>query len=264
MQDSLNKVLSYLPQLFTQTEGHISEKEARFLSLLPFLDFPGEILEIGSFKGKSTIVLARAAQIAGMNKIYACDPLSFPASTDPTDHQPEQLPKTFQKNIEKNGLKEFIQFSKMKSEELSRTWKLPIKALWIDGDHTLEGANHDYHLFKKHLVPGAIIAYHDVLHDFDGPIDVFLKELLQSDEFGDCGIWGSIGWAQYIKGKKPTKEQNRRKNLLTRKLNKFKMMEKKQSALQKLKYNFRRSLIPHKEENPHHWLQERNTWKNII
>jgi predicted O-methyltransferase YrrM len=264
MPERLAQVLKLTPKLFSQTEGHISEKEARFLTLLPFLDLPGEILEIGSYKGKSTIILAKAAQIAGMKKIYACDPLFQSSSTDPKDYPEDKLPEIFQSNLDKNGVKDFIRFYKVKSEELSRTWDLPIKALWIDGDHTLEGASLDFHLFKKHLVPGAVVAYHDVLHDFAGPMDVFIKEMLLSGEFGDCGIWGSIGWAQYIKGMSPNKEQNNRKKMLYRKLQKLNGVTLKRSALHKFVYNFRRSLVPHKEENSHEWLHKRNHWENGI
>ncbi len=262
MQKGLNKLLESLPLLFAQTEGHISEKEARFLTLLPFLEFPGEILEIGSYKGKSTIILAKAAQIAGMKKIYACDPLFQSSATDPEDYPENQLPEIFQNNLKKSGVKDLIHFHKVKSKELSRTWEQPIKVLWIDGDHTLEGANLDFHLFKKHLVPGAIVAYHDVLHPFDGPIDIFIKEMLQSDDFGDCGLWGSIGWAQYIKGEIPTEKQKRRKEILYRKLRKLYIIPTKQSKILKLKYNFRRSRIPHKEENPYQWLRTMNSFKS--
>jgi predicted O-methyltransferase YrrM len=262
MQDNLNKVLKFLPQLFAQIEGHISEKEARFLTLLPFLEFPGEILEIGSYKGKSTIILAKAAQVAGMKRIYACDPLFHSSSTDPKDYPGEHLPEIFQSNLDKNGVKDFIRFHKVKSKELSKTWEQPIKALWIDGDHTLKGVHLDFHLFKKHLVPGAVVALHDVLHDFEGPMDVYIKEILLSDEFGDCGIWGSIGWAQYIKGMSPNKEQNNRKKKLFRKLRKINGVTMKRPALHKFNYIIRRSLVPHKEENSHEWLHKRNRWEN--
>ena len=44
----------------------------------------GEIVEIGSFKGKSTVMLASVAAHYGRGKVVAIDPHTAPARTDPT------------------------------------------------------------------------------------------------------------------------------------------------------------------------------------
>src|SRR3989442_3453102 len=43
----------------------------------------GTILEIGSFKGKSTVGLASVSARYGLGKVVAVDPLTAPSSTDP-------------------------------------------------------------------------------------------------------------------------------------------------------------------------------------
>ena len=50
--------------------------------------------------------------------------------------------------------------------------------LWIDGDHTYHGTKVDFDLFSKFLSNGAIIAFHDVLGNFEGPIRVFMEDVL--------------------------------------------------------------------------------------
>jgi len=49
--------------------------------------------------------------------------------------------------------------------------------------------------FRPHLASGAIVALHDVLHTFEGPVRVFAEALLDSDEFGPAGLCGSSAGA---------------------------------------------------------------------
>ena len=65
--------------------GYLTDREARHLAMLAFLTKDeGELLEIGSFMGKSTVLLSMAAEKAtGNPRIVAVDPLTQPAKTDP-------------------------------------------------------------------------------------------------------------------------------------------------------------------------------------
>src|SRR3954466_10444669 len=64
--------------------GFLTEREGRFLALAAACGpESGAILEIGSFKGKSTVGLATVAKHYGWGAIVAVDPHSSPASTDP-------------------------------------------------------------------------------------------------------------------------------------------------------------------------------------
>ena len=85
----------------------------------------------------------------------------------------------------------------MTSQTLAKQWKKPIKILWIDGDHSYNGAKQDFDNFKNYLTKGSIICLHDTLNKFDGPIRVFSEDILLSPEFSLCGITGSISWAIY-------------------------------------------------------------------
>src|SRR4029077_10469806 len=63
--------------------GFLTEREARFLALVAACT-PGRgtILEIGSYKGKSTVGLASIAQRYGLGPVVSVDPHSAPAVTD--------------------------------------------------------------------------------------------------------------------------------------------------------------------------------------
>ncbi len=259
-----NLVKTQTDQLLKLSEslsGHLRKREVQFLATLPFLSMEGDILEIGSFKGKSTIILAKAAKEAGHEKIYACDPLSLSCSTDPIDAVKEELPKIFYNNLQAYGVRERVEFFQMRSDKLAETWDRPLKILWIDGDHTYTGVMKDITLFEKHLKPGAIVCFHDVLHEFEGPIRIFMEKILLSDQYGDCGLCGSIGWGQFT-GDRPVTEQQWRSKLSNySKLSKLMVLVLKSNNGFKVNRHLRRfyrSLVPHGPIFPDDWIRKRN------
>jgi hypothetical protein len=157
----------------------------------------GKNLEIGSFKGRSTVGIAYVARELGLGGVVAVDPHTSPASTDPDLKGKNTSYDDFVANLRTAGVFERVEIKRAYSHDLAREWKQPIRFLWIDGDHTYEGAKADIDMFKPFLVDGAIVAMHDVLGTFEGALRVFVEEVLDSDLFGAAGFSGSIGWAQY-------------------------------------------------------------------
>lgn len=51
------------------------------------------------------------------------------------------------------------------SVEIAKEWDKPIKVLFIDGNHTR--AREDYEAWKKHVVKGGYILFHDYLPEID-------------------------------------------------------------------------------------------------
>jgi hypothetical protein len=259
----INVVSKNLVELSKNLHGHLTEKEARFLACLPFISITGEILEIGSFKGKSTIILGSAAKIAGMNRIVACDPLLLSSPTDPRDADRKTLPDIFKTNLTNHGLSSFVEFHQKMSSELAVEWKRLIKVLWIDGDHTYTGACMDVDLFSPFIAPGGIICLHDVLHGHDGPLRAFIERIVLSEKYADCGCCGSIGWGQYIGDGKLSEEVWNRKLSLYIKLSRLvPFVVKSTLAISNNKsiYKLKRALVPHGDINPSEWVKERNEY----
>lgn len=50
---------------------------------------------------------------------------------------------------------------KMPSLHLGARWREPIDFLYIDGDHTLPGAEYDCQLFLPHVTTGGLVVFHD-------------------------------------------------------------------------------------------------------
>jgi len=187
-------------RLVAPTTGYLSEREARLImAAVAVAPAQGKILEIGSFKGRSTVGLAYVARELGLGKVFAVDPHTSPASTDPDLRSRGQTTSydDFIANLEAAGVLDRVEIKRAYSHDLARDWKDPIRFLWIDGDHTYKGAKADIDMFKPFLADGAIVAMHDVLGTFEGALRVFVEEILDRDDFGPAGFSGSIGWAQY-------------------------------------------------------------------
>jgi len=197
------------------TTGYLSEREARFLMAAAALaPARGKNLEIGSFKGRSTVGIAYVTRELGLGTVVAVDPHTSPATTDPDLHGETTSYEDFVSNLRTAGVFERVEIERAYSHDLARKWTDSIRFLWIDGDHTYEGAKADLDMFKPYLVDGAIVAMHDVLGTFEGALRVFVEEVLDSDDFGAAGFSGSIGWAQYRPRDGKSARFRRRRRLL--------------------------------------------------
>jgi len=182
----------------SSTPGYLAEREARFLMLAAAgAPADGAIVEIGSFKGRSTVGLAYVAQRYGLGNVVAIDPHTAPSTTDPDLGAQRSSYDEFQESLRRAGVADAVDCRRAFSHEVARTWTRPIRLLWIDGDHVYESVKQDLALFRPYLAPGAIVALHDVLGTWPGPLRVFVEDVLGSDAFGPAGCFESIGWAQY-------------------------------------------------------------------
>jgi len=102
-------------------------------------------VEIGSYKGKSTVVLAEASDPLG--KVFAIDP-HYEGSKD-----------EFLKNV--SHLRNVAPIFKT-SLEAWRDWnKGSVGMVWIDGDHEYTFVLADFYHWEQILMNGGIMALHD-------------------------------------------------------------------------------------------------------
>jgi MMP 1-O-methyltransferase len=195
--DDFWQLVRDIRQSLAGVEHTIKEREIDFLALLgAYPTARGCVLEIGAFKGASTIVLSKAARVGGDREMWTCDPFTNPCGSDLPEGTcyPE-----FQNNLRRSGEQNSVKVFKGLSQDLAKQWHDPIRVLWIDGDHRYEATKQDFELFRPFLTDGAIVAFHDVLGWQRGPCRVFADDVLLSQEFGACGLSGTIGWAQFVK-----------------------------------------------------------------
>ena len=255
---------TFVEQLLTEAEsveGHLTPREMRFLALLAAVPTAeGGILEIGSFKGRSTSILARAAALADGETIHAVDPMTAPSETDPDLRGAKDSLSDFRRNIETMGVSDRVELHQTFSYELAKTWDKPLRLLWIDGDHTYEGTRLDIEGFGPHLVDKGIVAMHDVLHEFDGGVRVMMEHVLLSPNFGACGFVGSIGWAQFLEDANEAAKYRSLKLKLYKKLSRLipliTLRKGELSAQEKKQFKLWRTFVPHKEIKPQDWLDQ--------
>ena len=117
------------------------------------------MIEVHSWKGKSTIALALGAVKVHQEKIYAIDP----HKVLPEEKYFEDTEAEFFTNIKQAGIDGQVAPLIMTSEEAARGWNKPVRLLWIDGAHRYESTKLDFALWEPHVVEGGILAMHDTI-----------------------------------------------------------------------------------------------------
>ena len=171
-----------------QLPGMLTAHEVDCLYRLgQFNEQKGVIVEIGSWKGKSTVALALGAAKVSAEKIYAIDPHRIM----PEEGYLEDTEADFLANIKQAGVENQIVPMVMTSEAAAKHWDKPIRLLWIDGDHRYEPTKLDFSLWEPHLVNGGILAMHDTIRK-PGPKRVLWEQVFRSDRFQEIAIVDNI------------------------------------------------------------------------
>jgi predicted O-methyltransferase YrrM len=138
----------------------------------------GPIVEIGSYCGKSALYLGPAARAAG-TIVYTLD-----HHRGSEEHQPgekyhdadlfnaglgivETLP-SLRETLFRGGLENCVIPVVGRSATIAMHWTTPLGMVFIDGGHSMEAALADYRGWAGKILPGGILAIHDV---FPNPED---------------------------------------------------------------------------------------------
>jgi predicted O-methyltransferase YrrM len=160
-------------------DGWLGPLEGRLLyALAAAADPEGWIVEIGSWQGKSTIWLAAGARSGRGARVAAIDPHR---GTD-LRAEGETTEPALRANLERAGVAAGVEVVVATSADAESTWSRPVSLLWIDGDHSYEGALLDLDRWERHLLPDAAIAFHDTF-TFPGPERVFRERIIASPEY---------------------------------------------------------------------------------
>jgi hypothetical protein len=109
----------------------------------------GCIVEVGAYKGKSTIALASGSKLGGREKVESIDP-----------HGGGTL-EVFQTNIARSGLSEQVVTVVAVSLTAREKFGGLIRLIFIDGLHDYASVKSDIELWKDRVIDGGILAFHD-------------------------------------------------------------------------------------------------------
>jgi len=142
---SLAKRRSLPPALarIDAVDGQISRAEAELLYELAAGVTTGVIVEVGTFHGKSTVALALGAQAGARPRVFGVDPfVTFTGEYGRTFTPAEKIPLL--QNLLLAGVAEHVWLLQTTSQQAAAGWTEPIGFLWIDGDHSYDGARGDF------------------------------------------------------------------------------------------------------------------------
>ena len=138
--------------------GWFSEDEAEYIARLA-KKVPAEsnIVEIGSFCGRSTISLILGSRNGMQAKVHSVDPHLGLTSIHPDSTFPP-----FVMNLKEKNLLQYVAIHRCNSADLADSWEGgKIGLLFIDADHSYDSVNSDFNLWHKYLLEGALVIFHD-------------------------------------------------------------------------------------------------------
>ena len=136
-------------EVYEQTKdipGWLGEPDSKVLYDYASKIENGLIVEIGSYSGKSTKILALASP---SSRVITID--SFVLGN------PDIIKKQFHESVE--GLN--VTLLEMDSKDVGADWSEPIDLLVVDGDHSYEAVKQDIDLFAPHVLAGKFSLFHD-------------------------------------------------------------------------------------------------------
>ncbi|MGW3400364.1 class I SAM-dependent methyltransferase [Streptomyces zhihengii] len=165
------------------------------------------LLEVGTYCGRSTVLLADAARGTGTVAVTVDHHRGSeeqqpgweyhdPETVDPEIGLMDTLP-SFRRTLHRAGLEDHVIAVVGRSPQVARVWGGKVGLVFVDGGHTDEHAAADYEGWAPHVAEGGLLVIHDVFPDpvdeFTGqaPYRVYLRAL-ESGAFEEVSATGSL------------------------------------------------------------------------
>lgn len=187
LSDATREVLE---TCFERTDGMLTFDECVLLYRLAREAPSGCIVEIGSYRGRSTTFLGRGSLDGARVPVYAVDPHKEFVGVLGGVFGPQDRTAFYRAMLD-NGTSEIVSLINLSSECFSHAWKEPVSLLWIDGDHRYEGVKRDFECWRPHLEAGAVVAFDDATDPHLGP-RMLIDELTATGWLAEIALVGKI------------------------------------------------------------------------
>jgi predicted O-methyltransferase YrrM len=156
-------------------EGWLTDEEAETLyTLARQVTGRGVIVEIGSFKGRSTICLGLGSRAGAGAMIYAIDP----------GHRGPRRSEEFAANVARAVVSDLVIPIAATSDEAYRTFEPEqIELLFIDGSHDYPQVMMDFAQWTSRLVDGGMLVMHDTTAASPGSKKVAEDSMYRSRQY---------------------------------------------------------------------------------
>jgi hypothetical protein len=162
----------------------------------------GAIVELGSWMGGSTIMLAAGSLSAPRAKVYAVDTFAIVGENlheyaDRVGGNGSDYLARFQSNIRQAGVESLVEPIQSLTIPAAKSWKgPPIDLLFIDASHYYKDVARDFAEWSVHCAPGSSCAFHDYTPDAPGVKklvnQIIARGLLKDVKFVDSIAYGNI------------------------------------------------------------------------
>jgi predicted O-methyltransferase YrrM len=157
-------------QLTAAVQGWVSDESGLLLYFLVRERVPiPTVVELGSWKGRSTIWLASALRDRGEGKVFAVD--TWRGTQNEWEHRQllggyaeHQLFEEFAQSLRRAGLEQWVEPIQSTSADATRSWPPDrrIGLLFVDADHGYEAVSEDFRCWSPFVVCGGYIVLDDV------------------------------------------------------------------------------------------------------
>jgi predicted O-methyltransferase YrrM len=165
-QTRVKPLIADIPGWLTDEEGEALYELARTCR------GDGVIVEIGSWKGKSTVCLGLGSQAGNSVPIYAIDPHADYRFGD------------FERNVARAGIAELVRPIASLSQPAADGFDEPIELLFVDGSHEYDLVLEDFEKWVPKVVDGGWVVFHDTTWT-RGPRKVVGAAIYRSRRFKD-------------------------------------------------------------------------------
>lgn len=178
---------------FASIPGMLPRERGLALYCLAFSsNITGDIVEIGSWQGRSTCFFAQACRDSNNGIVRAID--HFKGNVGKEHHyavgQPDlsDLEPNFRRNVAEAGLDPWVKLYNMPAQEAADKHTKDfndVRLLFIDGDHSYEGVTRDISLFSPLLKSGGLIVFDDYHNGGGGVVKAVGEHILNGGGFDD-------------------------------------------------------------------------------
>jgi hypothetical protein len=180
-------------------EGWMSLAELQLLAQLAS-EGPADaaIVEIGTYRGRSTVALAIGSRAGHGPPVYTFDPRHhFVGPRGGKAFGPPDQAALYGNLAEvANGIGETVFVVSLDSRLVARAWSQPVSLLFVDGDHARHAVAGDFWAWRPHLQTDALVAFDDTdYEDVDAVVQslVALGELVPVEQVGKVAVFGLGG-----------------------------------------------------------------------
>lgn len=156
----------------------------------------GAIVEIGSWKGRSTCWLAMGSREGAGTTVVAIDPHTG-ASEQKARAATVWTFDEFRANLKSVGVEDMVRPIVATSSDAAADFNEPVELIFIDGAHEYDLVKMDFELWFPKVINGGVMAFHDTIGR-EGPRRVVEQMVFRSHRFRNVRFVDSMTVAEKV------------------------------------------------------------------